>query len=46
LYDSGSGELRWDADGVGGVGSELVAVLGVVGQRPQQLSSEDFVLFS
>jgi Ca2+-binding RTX toxin-like protein len=46
LYDSESGELRWDVDGVGGVGSELVAVLGVVGQRPQQLSSEDFVLFS
>ena len=45
LYDSGSGELRWDADGVGGMGSELVAVLGVVGQRPQQLSSEDFILF-
>jgi hypothetical protein len=46
LYDNQSGELRWDMDGVSGAEAELVAVLGIVGQRPQQLTSEDFILFS
>ena len=46
LYDSDSGQLRWDADGSGGTAAELVAVLGTNGHRPQQLQSSDFFLFS
>ena len=46
LYDSGSGQLRWDGDGSGGVAAELVAVLGTSGHQPQQLTNNDFFLFS
>ena len=46
LYDSGSGQLSWDADGIGRAQAELVAVLGTNGHRPQQLTSNDFFLFS
>jgi Ca2+-binding RTX toxin-like protein len=46
LYDSGSGQLSWDADGIGRAQAELVAVLGTSGHRPQQLTSNDFFLFS
>ena len=46
LYDSGSGQLSWDADGSGRAQAELVAVLGTSGHQPQQLTSNDFFLFS
>ena len=46
LYDSGSGQLSWDGDGSGRAQAELVAVLGTNGHRPQQLTNNDFFLFS